>query len=243
MAKYKNIFLAFIVMLTVAVSSGLFSGCSALPPYKACVDCTQFPLVYQGTIINYTQGVYIETACITIDLSKMYGDKDFKAGDIIYVEYVVKQGEFCSPDDNSTYRVYRTNKTESDNPYKQDMGTVNGSAIHMKEQSNASGSPIIPTVASSIMLVSLFNFGTGYTPITNSRVKVATWIAGLCVIAYIVASFFPDSGVVWDVEAPAKVMGIVGTLCSMLGLTGVRNLFDDWLDANKQGKQPELPEE
>ncbi len=236
MAKRKDLFLTFLIALFVSASSFLFSGCSALPPYKACVDCTQFPLVYQGTITGYTQGVYLETACITIDLSKVTGGQDFEIGDIIYLEYVIKQGEFCSPDDNSVYRIYDVDGPQPDSPY--DGIQVNGSAIQMKEQSSAE-IPIIP-VLSFLMLAGLFNFGAGYTPIMNSRTKVGVWIAGLTGIAFIVASFFPDSGIVWEATVQEKATALISIVAFLFGATGVRNLIDDVIKAIKEGKDPKI---
>lgn len=109
MNKIKKIILAIVVTLSFA---GL-QGCSGLVPYQNCIDCKQFPLVYQGTITEYTQGVYIETACLTIDLSKFTGFENFQIGDIVHIEYVIKQGEFCADEDSSTYRLY-TVKNDKD---------------------------------------------------------------------------------------------------------------------------------
>ncbi len=102
-----------IKLIALIAFAVIMTGCSGLAPYKNCVDCTQFPLVYQGTITQYTQGVYLETACLTIDLSKFTGFENFEIGEVIYIEYVIKQGEFCSKDDESIYRVY-TVSTDKD---------------------------------------------------------------------------------------------------------------------------------
>ncbi|HLT24837.1 MAG TPA: hypothetical protein VK004_06905 [Ignavibacteria bacterium] len=113
------------------IFAGIISSCSSLVPYKACVDCSQFPLVYQGTITEYTQGVYIETACITIDLAKFSGEENFEIGDIIYLEYVIKQGEFCSEDDESVYSLY-TVKNDKDSEIPAEM-TGTGDGIKIKD--------------------------------------------------------------------------------------------------------------
>lgn len=109
MNKIKKIILAIVVTLSF---SGL-QGCSGLAPYQNCIDCAQFPLVYQGTITEYTQGVYLETACLTVDLSKFRGFENFQIGDILHIEYVIKQGEFCLPNDSSTYKLF-TIKNDKD---------------------------------------------------------------------------------------------------------------------------------
>lgn len=109
MNKVRRIILLAVTFLSMA---GM-QGCSGLSPYKNCIDCSQFPLVYQGTITEYTQGVYLETACLTIDLSKFSGFENFRIGDIVHIEYVIKQGEFCAEDDSSTYRLY-TVKNDKD---------------------------------------------------------------------------------------------------------------------------------
>jgi hypothetical protein len=119
-----------LLMLPLILIAMVFTNCSSLPPYKACIDCSQFPLVYQGTITEYTQGVYIETACITIDLSKFSGEESFEIGDIIYVEYVIKQGEFCSEDDESVYSLY-TVKNDKDSEIPAEM-TGTGDGINLK---------------------------------------------------------------------------------------------------------------
>lgn len=128
--KTKTITSKITAMLVLPVLVWGFTSCSSLPPYKACVDCTGFPLVYQGTITEYTQGVYIETACITIDLSKFTGVESFVIGDIIYLEYVIKQGDFCSDDDESVYSLY-TVKNDKDSEIPAEM-TGTGDGINLK---------------------------------------------------------------------------------------------------------------
>ncbi len=102
-----------VLIVAALISFAGLQGCSGLAPYKSCIDCTQFPLVYQGTVTKYTQGVYIETACLTVDLSKFSGFENFQIGDIVHIEYVIKQGEFCADEDSSTYRLY-TVKNDKD---------------------------------------------------------------------------------------------------------------------------------
>ena len=122
MNKIKKIIIAIVAMLSFAGAQ----GCSGLAPYKNCIDCTQFPLVYQGTITEYTQGVYLETACLTVDLSKFSGVGNFEIGDIIHIEYVIKQGEFCAAYDSSSYRLY-TVKNDKDFDIPADLiGSRNG---------------------------------------------------------------------------------------------------------------------
>lgn len=128
MNKIKKLVLIAITLLTLA---GL-NGCSSLAPYKNCINCAQYPLVYQGTITKYTQGVYIETACLTIDLSKFTGFENFSIGDIVHIEYVIKQGGFCSDVDDSIYRIY-TVKNDKDNDTPADM-TGSGNGIKLKYQ-------------------------------------------------------------------------------------------------------------
>ena len=125
MNNLKKSFLVFSMALLVGIQ-----GCSSLPPFKGCIDCTQFPLVYQGTIEEYTQGVYIETACLTIDLSKFRGFENFTVGDIVHIEYVVKQGEFCSDKDESIYRIY-TVKNDKDFEIPSDI-IGSGEGIQLK---------------------------------------------------------------------------------------------------------------
>jgi hypothetical protein len=87
------------------VCSGLIAGCSTLGiPDRYCVNCDRYPLAYQGVIQDITQGVYIETACVTI---KLPYETDFQIGDIIHVEYTLKKGDFCSEIDQSIYNVYK----------------------------------------------------------------------------------------------------------------------------------------
>ena len=118
------------IKLMVLIAFALFmTGCSGLAPFKNCVDCTQFPLVYQGTITQYTQGVYLETACLTIDLSKFTGFENFEIGEIIYIEYVIKQGEFCSQEDESIYRVYTVSTDKDYNLTTELIGSRNGITI------------------------------------------------------------------------------------------------------------------
>ena len=105
-----------LIMLVMFFGVTTLGSCSGLAPLKNCIDCNQFPLVYQGTIVEYTKGVYIETACLTIDLSKFTGYENFVIGDIIFIEYNFKNGDFCSPEDKSLYNIY-TVKNDKDSEW------------------------------------------------------------------------------------------------------------------------------
>lgn len=104
---------SFSLLLALFTVCLFVTSCSHIPPVTHCVNCDEFPLVYQGTITNYTKGTYIQTACISIDLSKFSGFDNFQIGDIIYVEYKLKQGNFCDPGDKSTYTI-KTIRNDSD---------------------------------------------------------------------------------------------------------------------------------
>lgn len=124
----RNLYLLFVFIGTISISS-----CSGFVPIKNCIDCSQFPLVYQGTVVDYTKGIYLETACLTIDLSKFTGVDNFQIGDILFIEYSVKQGEFCSSDDESIYRLY-TIKNDKDSEWPSELsGSGKGINLKIKE--------------------------------------------------------------------------------------------------------------
>lgn len=125
MNKIKKIILTTIAIFSLAS----IQGCAGLAPYQNCIDCTQFPLVYQGTITEYTQGVYLETACLTVDLSKFSGFGNFQIGDIVHIEYVIKQGEFCAAEDSSTYRLYTVKNDKDFDVPAELIGTRDGIKI------------------------------------------------------------------------------------------------------------------
>jgi len=111
MAKTKNLLFALLAVLFLTSSVSL-PGCSS--SYTKCFDCTEAPLSWQSEITAIT-GTYIQTACATIDLSKVkFWKGDFKIGDVITFKYVIKQGEFCAPGDKSIYRIEA--ETNSDAP-------------------------------------------------------------------------------------------------------------------------------
>lgn len=119
-----------LILMTIYFTTFLnMQGCSSFQPVKQCVDCTQFPLIYQGTITEYTLGYYIETACLTIDLGKFTGLENFQVGDIIFVEYVLKQGNFCEPNDQSKYKVYTI---KNDKALDESPGQLEGPASGIK---------------------------------------------------------------------------------------------------------------
>lgn len=106
----NKIFSIIVIALLFALGTSL-SGCSSsFWTFEKCFDCTQEPLVYQGTITAITGGNYIHSACVSWDLSQAFSTSgSFFAGGQFQIEVVTKNGEFCSPDDNSVYRIIMLN--------------------------------------------------------------------------------------------------------------------------------------
>lgn len=106
----NKIFSIIIVTLLLALST-MLNGCSSsFWTFEKCFDCTQAPLVYQGTIVSITEGRYLHSVCFDVDLSQAFSSSgSFFAGGQFQIEVVTKNGEFCSPDDNSVYRIIMLN--------------------------------------------------------------------------------------------------------------------------------------
>ena len=140
MAKSKNLFLSLLIAAFISgvafLSSTTFSGCASAPVYQNCIDCSQYPLVYQGTVQEYTQGVYLETACLKVDLTKFTGFENIwetlKEGEMIQIWYTVKQGDFCDPNDQSEYRIVPVEGSGDNMRPTGIYGTLKGSQITLK---------------------------------------------------------------------------------------------------------------
>lgn len=79
---------------------------------EKCFNCDEFPLNYQepivyfGTVTGIHDGTYIESVCLGFDLSlASFTSGSIFTGAHFTVELVTGTGEFCSPNDQSTYRV------------------------------------------------------------------------------------------------------------------------------------------
>lgn len=102
----NKIFSIIIVTLLLALST-MLNGCSSsFWTFEKCFDCTQAPLVYQGTIVSITEGRYLHSVCFDVDLSQAFSSSgSFFAGAQFQVRYKIKDGNFCEPDDLSVYEV------------------------------------------------------------------------------------------------------------------------------------------
>lgn len=143
MAKSKELFLSLLITTFIisgtAFLTATFSGCSGgIPVVENCIDCSQEPLIYQGTIQEYTQGVYLETACIRIDLTQFEGFgniwETLKEGQMVQVWYQIKQGKFCEENDQSTYTIVPVEGTGTDQMRPSGLyGTFKGSQLTLKK--------------------------------------------------------------------------------------------------------------
>lgn len=103
----QSILIAF-TLSALLTGSVVITGCSS---NQVCFSCGDKALSWQGNILGLTSGRYIETACFKLDLFKIISN--ISAGEIswtdltksIKVEVVIKDGEFCDPNDASYYKV------------------------------------------------------------------------------------------------------------------------------------------
>lgn len=103
----QSFFFIFIITAFLA-GSVTVTGCSS---NQVCFSCQDKVLNWQGNITGFTQGRYIETACFKLDLWKII--QQISAGELTWedftksakIEVVVKDGEFCDPNDKSYYKI------------------------------------------------------------------------------------------------------------------------------------------
>ena len=131
---------SFIIAFSLsALISGsvLTSGCTSAP---ICTDCSKGPLSWQGEILGLTNGRYIETACFKFDMWKVIKQisvKDLSWEDLkksITVEVIIKNGEFCSPDDKSFYKI--TLQSSEDDTNKKVIYTKSDAIIPIEPSTN-----------------------------------------------------------------------------------------------------------
>jgi len=134
----KRIQTILYVFILSALMSGsvLISGCAS---NQVCFSCKDKVLSWQGNITGLTSGRYIETACFKLDLFAIISN--ISAGEIswddlsksILVEVVLKDGEFCDPNDKSYYKI--TLQSDETDPDKKIIYSRKD-AIILKENNN-----------------------------------------------------------------------------------------------------------
>lgn len=106
----KNIQAIILVFTLSVILSGsvMLTGCSS---NQVCFSCNDKVLSWQGSVTGFTQGRYIETACFKLDLWKII--QQISADELSWedltklakIEVVIKDGEFCDPNDKSYYKI------------------------------------------------------------------------------------------------------------------------------------------
>lgn len=203
----------------------VFQSCSSTGYWteEKCFNCDEMPLSYQepivyfGTVTGIHDGTYIQSVCLGFDINfASFTSGSIFKGANFFVSVETGDGDFCSPNDESTYKV-----TIIDNPFdsgEESVIILPGSAF--KKAPHSSNDP--PEASIPIAATIMLGLVAGGTTVLNSKTKFGG-------IALAVVSLFQLWLPVFGVEVVPQFWDNVFTslevLSGVLILFGIRDAF------------------